>query len=470
MKRFLLFVLISILFCSTAFASYINLHTQLTTQVEGDVLKFSLTSKNKGDEAAHNVQAELLVAGRKYLFKKENILRVGQTYRVDFPIKLSFLKKGEYPLLLKIHYADQNLYAFSSLTAQTFNYRTEKRPDVVKASLKGAKLWKEGAIRLVLRNNSDQLKEVKTSLLLPNELQIERDEIKTSVNPKGKEEIKFNVRNQSALSGSRYQVFAVSEYEVDGIHQTDIASGMITVSEPREIFGINYLWIIFILGLFVVLFIAAQLLFVRKRNVLMVDILLLLFIVIFLLFYFQPKLLFLPTTINGGDTGSHYPTAMHLKEVLLPQGKIMGWMQGNYAGFPLFYHYFPFPFIMMALLSFLIPMQVAFKLISVLGIFLLPFTVYFAFRFMKYEFPIPIFGAIFSLAFLFNQGNSMWGANIPSTLAGEFCYSIGFAFVILFLGSLYRGVAEKRYLVFNALLIFLIGFSHAYTLRLDAVS
>ncbi len=201
----------------------------------------------------------------------------------------------------------------------------------------------------------------------------------------------------------------------------------------------------------------------QHKNII-IDVVVLLFISIFLLTYFQPSLLLLKTTINGGDTGSHYPVAAYLKEVLFPQGKIMGWDPGNYAGYPLFYHYFPLPFILMGLLSFLMPLQVSFKLISILGIILLPFCVYFAFRSLRYAFPIPIFAAIFSLPFLFNQGNSMWGANIPSTLAGEFCYSLGFAFVFLFFGTLYRGVMEKKYLVLNALLVFLIGFSHAYTL------
>lgn len=200
------------------------------------------------------------------------------------------------------------------------------------------------------------------------------------------------------------------------------------------------------------------------RKNLVIDLVVLIFIAVFLISYFQPKLLFLQTTINGGDTGSHFPCADYLKGVLLPQAKIMGWMQGNYAGFPLFYHYFPLPFLLMAGLGYLISLEVSFKLVTVLGVFLLPFCVYFAFRFLKYEFPIPIFAAVFSLPFLFNQGNSMWGGNIPSTLAGEFCYSLGFAFVLLFMGTLYRGITEGKYLVLNALLIFLIGFSHAYTL------
>ncbi|OGB88912.1 hypothetical protein A2625_00345 [candidate division WOR-1 bacterium RIFCSPHIGHO2_01_FULL_53_15] len=194
------------------------------------------------------------------------------------------------------------------------------------------------------------------------------------------------------------------------------------------------------------------------------DLVVLGLIAFFLLSYFEPQLLLLKTTINGGDTGSHYPAAFHLKDYLLPHGKIMGWDQGNYAGYPLFYHYFPLPFLLMAFLSFFVSLEVSFKLITVLGMFLLPVTIYAAFRFLRYAFPVPIFAAVFSLPFLFNQGNSMWGGNIPSTLAGEFCYSLGLAFVLLLLGSLYRGVKEQKFLVFNALLIFLTGLSHAYTL------
>jgi hypothetical protein len=207
----------------------------------------------------------------------------------------------------------------------------------------------------------------------------------------------------------------------------------------------------------------------RKLNFnLIVDLCVLAFITIFILSYFPPELL-AKTTINGGDTGSHYPSAVYLKAVLLPHGKIMGWMQGNYAGFPLFYHYFPLPFLIMATLSFFTSLEVSFKLVTVLGTLLLPFSIYCAFRFLEYEFPVPISAAIFSLPFLFNQGNSMWGGNIPSTLAGEFCYSLGVAFVFLLLGSLYRGVKEQKFFVFNSVLIFLIGFSHMYTLIFSLV-
>ncbi|MDD5382693.1 MAG: 6-pyruvoyl-tetrahydropterin synthase-related protein, partial [Candidatus Margulisbacteria bacterium] len=179
----------------------------------------------------------------------------------------------------------------------------------------------------------------------------------------------------------------------------------------------------------------------KKNN--LIDLIVLIGIFLFLFSFFEPRYLFSVTTTTGGDTVSHFPTAVYLKEVLLPHGRLMGWDQGNYAGYPIFYHYFPLTFIFMVILSYLIPIQIAFKIITVLGTFFLPICVYLAFRLLRYPFPIPVMGATFSLAFLFMQANSMWGGNIPSTLAGEYSYSFGLAMVIVFFGTLYRGVEEK---------------------------
>jgi tol-pal system protein YbgF len=201
-----------------------------------------------------------------------------------------------------------------------------------------------------------------------------------------------------------------------------------------------------------------------------VDFFILMAIAGLLLTYFEPQYLLSRTITTGGDTASHYYTAQYLKDVLLPKGQIIGWLQGNYAGFPLFMFYFPMPFIIMALLSFVVPLQIAFKLVTVLGIFLLPICTYFSLRLLRYEFPVPIFGALFVLPFLFMEANSMWGGNIPSTLAGEFAFSLGFALSILFIGSLYNGIMTERHAIKNGVLIALIGFSHGYPLLFSGLA
>lgn len=196
--------------------------------------------------------------------------------------------------------------------------------------------------------------------------------------------------------------------------------------------------------------------FNRER---IVDIGILLAVSLFLLYFFTPSLLLSKTTTAGGDTASHYYPALYMSEHLIPEGQIAGWSQGWFAGFPIFRFYFPLSYMLMHFLSFFTGFQVAFKLITVLGIFLLPFAAYAFMRFLEYDFPSPALAAAFTLPFLFMTANSMWGGNIPSTLAGEFSYGISLALSILFLGSVY---SRKHYMISGAIFSLVI-LTHAVT-------
>jgi hypothetical protein len=193
-------------------------------------------------------------------------------------------------------------------------------------------------------------------------------------------------------------------------------------------------------------------------------------IVFFLLSYFKPDLLLSITTTSGGDTASHYYPTKFMRDYLLPNGKIVGWSPGWYAGFPMFQFYFPPLFALAALMSYLIPLEISFKIVTVLGTFLLPLLTFFGMRLMKFKFPIPIIAAIFTLFLLFNEGNSMWGGNIPSTLAGEFSYSFSLSLTILFFGFLYQGMETRKHALTNSILVAAITFSHVYTMLFSLFS
>lgn len=182
-----------------------------------------------------------------------------------------------------------------------------------------------------------------------------------------------------------------------------------------------------------------------------------------LLTFFRPELIFSATTTAGGDTGAHHYVASFLINHLLPHGRIIGWSPGWYAGFPMLSFYFPFPFLVIALLSTVIKYEIAFKLGTILGIFLLPVTTFMAFRILKFKFPFPIIAAGFSLPFLFMESYSIYGGNILSTLAGEFGYSLSFSLTILFLALLYRDIREGRFRVSTGVLLGIITLSHIVT-------
>ncbi len=174
------------------------------------------------------------------------------------------------------------------------------------------------------------------------------------------------------------------------------------------------------------------------------------------------SLLFQPTIMTGGDSASWYQIALYLKQDLLPHGRIMGWNQDNFLGYPEFQYYFIPPFLLAVLLSYLIPLTISLKIVSVLGILAMPFTVYWALNHIQYRRPVPMIGAWLSLIFLFHERYNMFGANALSTLAGEFSYSFAFLIQVIFMSTMIRGVPANKKLVTNALLLALIGLSHAF--------
>jgi len=103
----------------------------------------------------------------------------------------------------------------------------------------------------------------------------------------------------------------------------------------------------------------------------------------------QPHLLFARTTPAGGDMGAHVWQPDYLRNHLLHHFRLTGWAPDWYAGFPSLVFYFPLPNLAIALISFLLPYGVAFKLVSVAGLVALPVAVWAMARGFRMPFPGP---------------------------------------------------------------------------------
>jgi len=191
-----------------------------------------------------------------------------------------------------------------------------------------------------------------------------------------------------------------------------------------------------------------------------------------LLFLYRPQLLLSLTTTSGGDMGAHHYPAQYLIEYLLPHLKMTGWTQQWYAGMPMFTFYLPLPFFLIAVADLVVPYQVAFKLVTVLGVFALPVVAWAYARLFRLRPPAPALAAACALYFLLIESFSIYGANILSTLAGEFGFSISFALTFLFLGTLHRGMERPRLdwlFALNCLLLGAVVLSHIVTVIMAVV-
>ncbi len=178
----------------------------------------------------------------------------------------------------------------------------------------------------------------------------------------------------------------------------------------------------------------------------------------------QPHLLLTSSTPSGGDMGAHVFGPAYLRDVLIPSGRLLGWSNAWFAGFPVFYFYFPLPSLAIVLLDVFLPYGTAFKLVTVMGLVGLPPAMAFMTRSLGFSRPIAAVTAAGGAVFVFLESYSIYGGNIASSLAGEFSYSWSFSLGLVYLGFLMRAVEGETRAVPRAAVFFaLTALSHILT-------
>ena len=172
-----------------------------------------------------------------------------------------------------------------------------------------------------------------------------------------------------------------------------------------------------------------------------------------ILWHFRPSLLFRRTLATGGDMGSHHYISKAFDEFF--PFALGGWASGWFAGMPMTEFYFPLPYLLIWIVENVFGYEVAFKLVTVLGIFALPAVAYLLFKLLDAPRIVAALAPAGAIAFLWIEGREVqtllgvetaetnlldiFGGFITSTLAGEFAYSIGLAMTLVTLAFLYRG-------------------------------
>ncbi|HEY1633724.1 MAG TPA: 6-pyruvoyl-tetrahydropterin synthase-related protein [Acidimicrobiales bacterium] len=182
--------------------------------------------------------------------------------------------------------------------------------------------------------------------------------------------------------------------------------------------------------------------------------------VAFVLWQLHPSLLLLNTTTSGGDTGSHVAVPAFLRDHLLPHGRLTGWSPDWYGGYPALTFYFPLPSIIVLAFNLVLPYNIAFKLVTVLGLLTLPVAAWAFGRLSGMARPGPALLGVATLPFLFDRSFTIYGGNIASTLAGEFAFSISLSLGLVFLGVVARGLRTGKHRALAAGLLALTALCH----------
>lgn len=177
----------------------------------------------------------------------------------------------------------------------------------------------------------------------------------------------------------------------------------------------------------------------------------------------RPDLWILANTPTGGDMGAHVLAPAFLRDTLLPQGRIMGWSNSWFAGFPIYYFYFPLPSLVIVFLDLFLPYGVAFKLVTVAGIIATPPAAAYLARSLGLDRPAALVAGVAGGSVIFMESYTIYGGNIPSTLAGEFAFSWSFALGFFALGLMAKARSDRRLIPLAALILGLTALSHVLT-------
>ena len=144
-----------------------------------------------------------------------------------------------------------------------------------------------------------------------------------------------------------------------------------------------------------------------------------------LLVFLRIDLSFLNTLPTGGDMGAHIVPTKYFAENFFTNFQLRGWSNDWFAGYPLYYFYFPLPPLITSILNFVLPFSISFKLMVVATQILLVFSIELLFR-RNSSFSTLGFAA--GLLFLLTESFTIFGGNLASSLAGQYSYTLSLAF------------------------------------------
>ena len=100
-----------------------------------------------------------------------------------------------------------------------------------------------------------------------------------------------------------------------------------------------------------------------------------LFYLLVLVLFLRIDLIFENNTPTGGDMGAHIVAIDTFIKDFIPNLQINGWSNDWFAGYPLYYFYFPLPAIITFIFSLVFPFGIAFKIMVVMSTILVVYSI-----------------------------------------------------------------------------------------------
>lgn len=224
-----------------AVAGILKIETQTTVEIAADLLKVSVTFTNKGTATAYNLQVHLNTLGQQDDSQVKPQLDPGQSGKVLFERSVAGIRKGRYPLTVRVDFHDANQYPFSALSGMTFHIGGDVNPDLI-VQTKDITLKKSGVLQFNIKNLGFEPKKILATLVLPKEFSAPHPKISIDIDQRAEKTLDFEIGNFSALPGANYPIFCYFEYDSEDTHHTAVARSLVTVGKDENLFR-RFRWV-----------------------------------------------------------------------------------------------------------------------------------------------------------------------------------------------------------------------------------
>jgi hypothetical protein len=393
----------------------------------------------------------------------------GQEESLDIDFSAEPAKPGVYPLVIHGEYENLQGHPFSFVTVHLAATTVPMNPDSLSITSSRYSAI-PGQQVITLRNDGDETIDAMVTLHAPSHLKASPMRQAVTLQAGETTPCVVMLEDLNGAPGSMYETAFTVEYEADGLWRSLLDLGRVELPVTENYPDRRLLMALPLLASFLLLMVCVgrtlrrdyspSQLRIWEKGIFWFGALAWM---TYFFAVFPPDLLLRDTTVVGGDTAAHPYMASHLAQSLFSHGQIISWADGWWGGFPMFQFYFPLPYVAIALLDCVLPFNVAFKLVTLLGVLSLPVCVWVSARWMRMS-PVTAFlAAVFMLPFLFVRAHTMWGVNVYSTMAGMFANSISFSLFVLALGAVTRDVEEQRARIRTTFLLAAVLASHFFT-------
>lgn len=171
-----------------------------------------------------------------------------------------------------------------------------------------------------------------------------------------------------------------------------------------------------------------------------------------------------PGILAGGDNPAHLVLIDNANKAIRSLSGIPFYDFSFWMGFEAFQFYFPLPYFFGGLVTFLTGPALALKIVSLVGILLLPFSFSRLASSLGGSSKAMLAGSLLSLCFLLTDVHTMWGGNALSSFSGMFANAWGLSLGLISLSELIKLGTKQGSLLRASLLCSATALSHFYGL------